>query len=107
MVIATSTVQMPAPDSETTAIASGVSPGDVVVVDGADKLKEGAKVELTTREAQAAPAAKGRQQRGDKSGGAKGTSEASPGAPPKGDGQQPSASPSKGNGQRRAKDGGG
>jgi multidrug efflux system membrane fusion protein len=42
---------------ETTAIASGVNPGDVVVVDGTDKLREGAKVELVTRDAQAAPAA--------------------------------------------------
>ena len=42
---------------EVTAIASGVSPGDMVVVDGTDKLREGAKVELITRDAQAAPAA--------------------------------------------------
>jgi multidrug efflux system membrane fusion protein len=42
---------------ETTAIASGVNPGDVVVVDGTDKLREGAKVELVARDAQAAPAA--------------------------------------------------
>ena len=40
---------------EITAIASGVAPGDLVVVDGADKLREGAKVELITRDAQAAP----------------------------------------------------
>ena len=39
---------------ETTAIASGLAPGDLVVVDGADKLREGAKVELITRDAQAA-----------------------------------------------------
>ena len=37
---------------EITAIASGLTPGDVVVVDGADKLREGAKVELITRDAQ-------------------------------------------------------
>ena len=43
---------------ETTAIASGLAPGDLVVVDGADKLREGAKVELITRDAQAAPAAR-------------------------------------------------
>jgi multidrug efflux system membrane fusion protein len=42
---------------ETTAIASGVNPGDVVVVDGTDKLREGSKVELVARDAQAAPAA--------------------------------------------------
>jgi multidrug efflux system membrane fusion protein len=42
---------------ETTAIASGIEPGATVVVDGTDKLREGAKVELITRDAQAAPAA--------------------------------------------------
>ena len=42
---------------ETTAIASGVAPGELVVVDGADKLREGAKVEVITRDAQAAPPA--------------------------------------------------
>jgi membrane fusion protein, multidrug efflux system len=40
---------------EITAVASGLAPGDVVVIDGADKLREGAKVELITRDAQAAP----------------------------------------------------
>jgi multidrug efflux system membrane fusion protein len=42
---------------ETTAIESGVSPGELVVVDGTDKLREGAKVELITPEARNAPAA--------------------------------------------------
>jgi membrane fusion protein, multidrug efflux system len=53
---------------EVTAIASGLSPGDVVVVDGADKLREGAKVDLITRDAQAAPApgATRRGPRGDR-----------------------------------------
>jgi len=41
---------------ETTSIASGLAPGDLVVVDGADKLREGATVELITRDAQGAPA---------------------------------------------------
>lgn len=36
-------------DGENTAIDSGVSSGELVVVDGADKLREGAKVELITR----------------------------------------------------------
>jgi multidrug efflux system membrane fusion protein len=40
---------------ETTVVTSGVRPGAMVVVDGADKLREGAKVELTTREGQAVP----------------------------------------------------
>jgi len=62
---------------EVTAIASGLSPGDLVVVDGADKLKEGAKVELITRETQSAPptgaprkGARGERPAGDKSPGA-------------------------------------
>lgn len=42
---------------ETTAIENGVSPGDLVVVDGTDKLREGAKVELITPDARNAPAA--------------------------------------------------
>jgi multidrug efflux system membrane fusion protein len=40
---------------EITAIASGVAAGELVVVDGADKLREGAKVDVITRDAQAAP----------------------------------------------------
>ncbi|HEX8009690.1 MAG TPA: MdtA/MuxA family multidrug efflux RND transporter periplasmic adaptor subunit [Casimicrobiaceae bacterium] len=52
---------------ETTAIASGVSPGDTIVVDGTDKLREGAKVELITPEArnvQAPDPARGNARRG-------------------------------------------
>ena len=55
---------------ETTAIASGVAPGAMVVVDGADKLREGAKVELITRDAQAAPAAGAKGARGNRPPGA-------------------------------------
>ena len=53
---------------ETTAVTSGLTPGDVVVVDGADKLREGAKVDLITRDAQSAPAtgAARRGPRGDR-----------------------------------------
>jgi len=103
--VSVSTVKLGPVQGETTAITSGVSPGDVIVVDGADKLKEGAKVELTTRESQAVPPAKSRGQRGERPPGG----ERSPGAgaaPPAagarapGSGQRPE-------GQRRAKDGGG
>jgi multidrug efflux system membrane fusion protein len=106
--VSVSTVKLGPVQGETTAIASGVSPGDVVVVDGADKLKEDAKVELTTREGQAAPAAKGRQQR-DRSPGAppsKANGQAQPGEAPKGNGQGPSGAPPKGQGQPAAKQGG-
>ena len=40
---------------EVTSIESGVAPGAMVVVDGADKLREGAKVELITPENRAIP----------------------------------------------------
>jgi membrane fusion protein, multidrug efflux system len=66
---------------EVTAIDSGVAPGDMVVVDGADKLREGAKVELVTREAQAsgAPAAAGAgPPRGNRSGGERAPSDGTP-----------------------------
>jgi multidrug efflux system membrane fusion protein len=63
---------------ETTAIASGVAPGALVVVDGADKLREGAKVELITRDAQAAPAAGAKGARGNRP----------PGSGPPADGQR-------------------
>jgi len=44
---------------ETTAITAGLAPGDMVVIDGADKLREGARVELITRDAQTPPASGG------------------------------------------------
>jgi multidrug efflux system membrane fusion protein len=72
---------------EVTAVDSGLAPGDMVVIDGADKLREGGKVEMITREAQAAPppGAKGRAPRGDR--------------PPGSGGPRP-------DGQRKSKDGG-
>ena len=39
---------------ESVAIESGLAPGEMVVIDGADRLREGARVSLTTREAAAA-----------------------------------------------------
>jgi multidrug efflux system membrane fusion protein len=36
--------------ADETSVDSGIKPGELVVVDGADKLREGAKVELATRE---------------------------------------------------------
>ena len=82
--VAVSPVKLGPVQGEVTAIVSGVSAGDMVVVDGTDKLREGAKVELTTREAQAAPAAGARPPRGER---------------PPGSGPRPE-------GQRRAKSGG-
>ncbi len=72
-------VQLGPQQGETTVVTSGVQPGALVVVDGADKLREGAKVELTTREGQAVPPPKPPAPRGPrgergagKGGGAKG-----------------------------------
>jgi multidrug efflux system membrane fusion protein len=45
-------------EGETTAVESGLTAGEVVVVDGTDKLREGARVEIGERNA-AAPAADG------------------------------------------------
>jgi multidrug efflux system membrane fusion protein len=81
--VSVSPVKLGPVQGEVTAITSGVSPGDMVVVDGTDKLREGAKVELTTREGQAAPAAKTR--------------------PPRANGPPGTPRPE---GQRRPKDGG-
>jgi len=43
-------------EGETAAVESGLAAGEIVVVDGTDKLREGAKVEISERNA-AAPAA--------------------------------------------------
>jgi multidrug efflux system membrane fusion protein len=44
-------VKVGATEGDNTAIESGVAPGDQVVVDGADRLREGAKVEVSNRDA--------------------------------------------------------
>ena len=68
---------------ETTSIASGLAPGVLVVVDGADKLREGAKVELITRDAQppAVPAGGRRGGRGERPAGNSPPKGSPPGAP--------------------------
>jgi len=50
-------------EGETTVVTSGVAPGERVVVDGLDKLKDGASIEPIDRTAQ--PAATPRAPRGD------------------------------------------
>ncbi|MEO5765039.1 MAG: MdtA/MuxA family multidrug efflux RND transporter periplasmic adaptor subunit [Casimicrobiaceae bacterium] len=50
---------------ESTVVESGVSPGERVVVDGLDKLKEGAQIEPIDRSAPAAAAAAARTVKGD------------------------------------------
>jgi membrane fusion protein, multidrug efflux system len=49
------TVKLGPTEAETAAIASGLSTGEIVVVDGTDKLREGAKVEIGERNAAAVP----------------------------------------------------
>jgi multidrug efflux system membrane fusion protein len=61
------TVQVGPTQGEITVIDSGVAPGAKVVVDGADRLRDGAKVELATREP-AAPEAGQREPGGLKEG---------------------------------------
>ena len=70
---------------EITAVTSGVTAGNLVVVDGTDKLREGAKVELITPEGRAAPppGAKARTPRGERPQG-----ERPPGERPQGEGKR-------------------
>jgi multidrug efflux system membrane fusion protein len=49
------TVKLGPTEGEIAAIESGLSAGEIVVVDGTDKLREGAKVEISERNAAAAP----------------------------------------------------
>jgi multidrug efflux system membrane fusion protein len=64
--VSVAVVKLGPSEGESTVIESGVSPGDRVVVDGADKLKEGAKIEPVTREASGAAGTRsnGARQRG-------------------------------------------
>jgi multidrug efflux system membrane fusion protein len=86
--VAVTPVKLGPAQGEVTSIASGLAPGALVVVDGTDKLREGAKVEVITRDAQAVkPAAAGpRGPRGEKGAGGRPPGDAGPGkaapAPP-------------------------
>lgn len=66
---------------ETTVVTGGVTPGMQVVVDGADKLREGAAVTLITREGQAVAPAKAAGPRGPRGERAKGGGTGGGGAP--------------------------
>jgi multidrug efflux system membrane fusion protein len=69
--VAVSPVKVGAVEGETIEVQSGLQPGDLVVVDGADKLREGSKVELIDPNApRVAPASAPRKgSAGTKSGG--------------------------------------
>jgi multidrug efflux system membrane fusion protein len=62
--VAVRTVKLGPTEGETAAIESGLSAGEIVVVDGTDKLREGAKVEIGERNAAAAPAEGGTPKHG-------------------------------------------
>ena len=66
-------VKVGATEGETTEILSGVEPGNLVVVDGADKLREGSKIEMIDPAARAAQSANPQKgpPRSDKSPGGK------------------------------------
>jgi multidrug efflux system membrane fusion protein len=69
-------VRLGASEALTTAVESGLEPGELVVVDGTDRLREGARVELAGREAGKPPPLQdgagkrkgGRRKKGEKSG---------------------------------------
>ena len=66
LTVAVTPVQIATTQGEITAIEHGISPGAQVVVDGADRLRDGAKVELAKREPAAlAPEVGRREPRGD------------------------------------------
>jgi membrane fusion protein, multidrug efflux system len=75
-------VELGPSDGDRVAVRTGVAPGDRVVVDGADRLREGSRVSLRDRNSnQAAPAGSGAPKR---SGAPKGSPEGSPNGSPNG-----------------------
>jgi multidrug efflux system membrane fusion protein len=71
-------------EGETTVVDSGLAAGEVIVIDGADKLRDGAKIEPVSPEQRAAPPAGARQggARGDgRAGGRRAGGEVAGGAP--------------------------
>jgi multidrug efflux system membrane fusion protein len=93
--VAAQAVKLGPGDSQRVAVTEGIKPGDRVVTDGADRLKEGAKVRVLQSRVTAAPAG------------------AAPGAAPSEEGAAPVAEPppaaeqprGQGNGQRRRRGG--
>jgi multidrug efflux system membrane fusion protein len=55
--VSVTAVRVGTTEGETTELQSGVEPGNLVVVDGADKLREGSKIELIDPKARAAQSA--------------------------------------------------
>jgi membrane fusion protein, multidrug efflux system len=59
-------VQLGVTDGDRVEVRSGLAPGDRIVIDGADKLREGAKVNVRAETGAAAPAAPGPEKSGGK-----------------------------------------
>jgi membrane fusion protein, multidrug efflux system len=74
---------------EIVAVEAGVQPGEIVVTDGADRLREGAKVEIADRKERPERTGKGKGKRGE--GGAKGEGAGKAEGTPKGDGAKAEA----------------
>jgi membrane fusion protein, multidrug efflux system len=75
-------------DGEATVINRGVQPGDIVVIDGTDRLREGQKVETVSRDTSVAPTGARRGRQGGNAGatGGVGAGNGGNGAAGKGDG---------------------
>jgi multidrug efflux system membrane fusion protein len=59
-------------EGETTVVESGIAPGEKMVIDGADKLRDGARIEPVTPEQRAAPPAGARRAAGKDGAGGQG-----------------------------------
>jgi membrane fusion protein, multidrug efflux system len=73
-------------DGETTVISKGLAPGDIVVVDGTDRLREGQKVETVSRDTTVVPTGAPRPRGAAKGNGTRGAG--APGAPALGKGAE-------------------
>jgi membrane fusion protein, multidrug efflux system len=102
-VVKLSVVKLGPVDGETTVIDKGVATGDVVVIDGTDRLREGQTVETVSRDTTIVPtgAPKGRNGKGAGKGegrrargGATESAPAAPGGVPAAQGAEPAAAPS-------------
>jgi multidrug efflux system membrane fusion protein len=83
---------------ETTVVEDGIAPGERVVTDGADKLRDGAKIEPVTQEERAAQAAPHAAGKGNGARARHGDKAAASGASPSGSAPNPSpAAPPPGN----------
>jgi multidrug efflux system membrane fusion protein len=69
-VVSVKVVKVGPVNGETTVITDGVVPGDIVVIDGTDRLREGQKVETVSRDTTVAPTGgkRGRQRGGNGAG---------------------------------------